>query len=130
MLKLANLNRWQAAGGHLALVPTWLPLDIAPTQNSAGSGGDGTSLGTIGSNTLAMFTPSNAAIAGPHTDADAHQGNNALINQHVTEMAGIGGEGGNGNVASGHGSGSVAGDTASPWRATSRNPGSISTRDG
>jgi len=105
----ANSNQSTVAGGHLALVPTWLPLDIAPAQNSAGSGGDGTSLGTIGSNTLAMFTPSNAAIAGSHTDADAHQGNTALMNQHVTEMAGIGGEGGNGNVAGGHGGGSVAG---------------------
>lgn len=105
----ANSNQSTVAGGHLALVPTWLPLDIASTQNSAGSGGNGTSIGTIGSNTLAMFMPSNAAIAGPHTDVNAHQGNNALINQHVTEMAGIGGEGGSGNVAGGSGSGNAAG---------------------
>ncbi|MEI2298459.1 hypothetical protein [Ensifer sp. MJa1] len=105
----ANSSQSTIAGGHLALVPTWLPLDIGPEQNSAGSGGDGTSIGTIGSNTLAMFMPSNAAIAGPHSDVNAQQGNNALINQHVTEMAGIGGEGGNGNLAGGSGSGSSAG---------------------
>jgi hypothetical protein len=45
--------------------------------------------------------PSNAAIAGPFSAADAHQGNDALINQHATEMAGIGGAGGSGNIAIG-----------------------------
>ncbi|NTJ68538.1 hypothetical protein G6M50_24225 [Agrobacterium rhizogenes] len=89
------------AAGHLALVPTWLPLDVAsgPSYNSAGSGGDGISEGVINSNALAVFVPSNAAIAGPHSAADAFQGNDALINQHPTEMAGIGGSGGSGNVA-------------------------------
>lgn len=93
------------AAGHLALVPTWLPLDVAsgPNYNSAGSGGDGISEGVIASNPLAVFMPSNAAIAGPHSAADAFQGNDALINQHATEMAGIGGDGGNGNVAIGGG---------------------------
>jgi hypothetical protein len=86
--------------GHLALVPTWLPLDVAPSPNysSAGSGGDGFSMGIISSTPLAVFTPSNAAIAGPHSSADAQQGNNALMNQHSTEMAGLGGDGGNGNL--------------------------------
>ncbi|TCL64639.1 hypothetical protein [Rhizobium sp. BK251] len=87
--------------GHLALVPTWLPLEFAQdsSHNSAGSGGDGMSIGTIGSNTLAVFVPSNAAIAGPHSSADAYQGNDALINQHAVEMAGMGGHGGSGNIA-------------------------------
>ncbi|MBY5830023.1 hypothetical protein ELH48_01480 [Rhizobium ruizarguesonis] len=95
------------AAGHLALVPTWLPLDVAsgPSSNSAGSGGDGISEGVISSNALAVFMPSNAAIAGPHSGADAFQGNDALINQHPTEMAGIGGNGGSGNVAVGSGDG-------------------------
>ena len=79
------------AAGHLALVPTWLPLNVAsgPGHTSAGSGGDGISEGVISSNALAVFMPSNAAIAGPHSSVDAVQGNNALINQHATEMAGI-----------------------------------------
>ncbi len=95
------------AAGHLALVPTWLPLDVAsgPSYNSAGSGGDGISEGVISSNALAVFMPSNAAIAGPHSAADAFQGNDALINQHPTEMAGIGGNGGSGNVSIGGGDG-------------------------
>jgi len=95
------------AAGHLALVPTWLPLDVAssPGYSSAGSGGDGISDGVISSNALAVFMPSNAAIAGPHSSADAFQGNDALINQHPTEMAGIGGNGGSGNVAIGSGEG-------------------------
>lgn len=95
------------AAAHLALVPTWLPLDVAsgPSYNSAGSGGDGISEGVIGSNASAIFMPSNAAIAGPHSGADAFQGNDALINQHPTEIAGIGGNGGSGNVAIGGGDG-------------------------
>ncbi|MGW9945271.1 hypothetical protein J2W92_000586 [Rhizobium leguminosarum] len=95
------------AAGHLALMPTWLPLDVAsgPSYNSAGSGGDGISEGVISSNSLAVFMPSNAAIAGPHSGAEAFQGNDALINQHPTEMAGIGGNGGSGNVAIGSGDG-------------------------
>ncbi|KAA1180095.1 hypothetical protein FP026_14655 [Rhizobium tropici] len=99
------------AAGHLALVPTWLPLDVAsgPSYNSAGSGGDGISEGVIDSNALAVFMPSNAAIAGPHSSADAFQGNDALINQHPTEMAGIGGNGGSGNVAIGGGDANHAG---------------------
>lgn len=95
------------AAGHLALVPTWLPLDVAsgPGYNSAGSGGDGISEGVISANALAVFMPSNAAIAGPHSAADAFQGNDAFINQHSTEMAGIGGNGGSGNVVIGGGEG-------------------------
>ncbi|MBB3135365.1 hypothetical protein FHS26_003110 [Rhizobium pisi] len=95
------------AAGHLALVPTWLPLDVAsgPNYSSAGSGGDGISEGVISSNALAVFMPSNAAMAGPHSSAEALQGNDALINQHPTEMAGIGGNGGSGNVAIGSGDG-------------------------
>jgi len=94
------------AAGHLALVPTWLPLDVAsgPTY-SAGSGGAGISDGVISSNALAVFMPSNAAITGPHSSTEAVQGNDALINQHPTEMAGIGGNGGSGNIATGSGEG-------------------------
>ncbi|MEF0942529.1 hypothetical protein [Rhizobium sp. BR 362] len=92
-----------AGAGHLALVPTWMPLDLAPNSNinSAGSGGDGIATGLISSNPLAIFTPSNAAIAGPQSTAYATQGNDAFINQHSTEMAGIGGNGGSGNIALG-----------------------------
>lgn len=102
---------FNGAAGHLALVPTWLPLDIAsgPSSNSAGSGGDGISEGVISSNALAVFMPSNAAIAGAHSGADAVQGNDAFINQHPTEMAGIGGNGGSGNVAIGGGDANHAG---------------------
>ena len=98
-----------SSAGHLALVPTWLPLNIASgaNYNSAGSGGDGIAVGVISSNPMAVFMPSNAAIAGPHSAADAHQGNDALINQHATEMAGMGGNGGSGNLATGGGGTSI-----------------------
>jgi hypothetical protein len=98
-----------SSAGHLALVPTWLPLDVVPDTgyNSAGSGGDGMAVGLISSTPTAVFMPSNAAIAGPYSEADAHQGNDALINQHVTEMAGLGGAGGSGNLALGGGGNAV-----------------------
>ncbi|CAN7194172.1 hypothetical protein LJR231_000463 [Phyllobacterium sp. LjRoot231] len=92
-----------SAAGHLALVPTWLPFDVAGPSYSAGSGGDGIAMGVISSTPLAVFTPSNAAIAGPNSAVEAHQGNDALINQHSTEIAGMGGDGGNGNLALGGG---------------------------
>lgn len=95
-----------SVAGHLALVPTWLPLDVIPDSgyNSAGSGGDGISVGTLSSTPTAVFMPSNAAISGPYASAEAHQGNDALINQHANEMAGMGGDGGSGNIAAGGGS--------------------------
>ena len=42
-------------------------------------------------------------LRGPNSAANAHQGNDALINQHATEVAGMGGDGGIGNVAVGGG---------------------------
>jgi hypothetical protein len=100
-----------SAAGHLALMPTWLPLDMAPSagQNAAGSGGDGFAMGVISSTPQAFFMPSNAAMAGPYSSAEALQGNDALMNQHVTEIAGMGGDGGVGNVAAGGGSVNHAG---------------------
>ena len=97
-----------SASGHLALVPTWLPFDVAGGPSySAGAGGDGIAMGVISSTPLAVFTPSNTAIAGPNSAVEAHQGNDALINQHSTEIAGMGGNGGNGNVAFGGGDNSI-----------------------
>ncbi len=99
-----------SAAGHLALVPTWLPLGNAPSANSAGSGGDGVSIGVISSQPTAIFVPSNMAIAGSYASATADQTNGALINQHATEMAGLGGDGGDGNLAiGGTGNGNHAG---------------------
>lgn len=103
-----------SAAGHLALVPTWMPLDITPASNSAGSGGDGISIGVISSQPTAVFVPSNAAISGPYSTASADQTNGALVNQHSTEMAGLGGDGGDGNVALGSpGGGNHAGSGGS-----------------
>lgn len=92
-----------SSAAHLALVPTWLPLDVAPDYNSAGSGGDGVAIGMFSSTPTAVFMPSNAAIAGPYSTVDAQQGNTALLNQHATEIGGLGGNGGSGNVAAGGG---------------------------
>ena len=53
-----------SSAAHLALVLTWLPLDVTGSNNSAGSGGDGVAMGIISSNPMAVFMPSDAAIAG------------------------------------------------------------------
>src|SRR6185312_4017420 len=113
---LSTSNASQSGGsgvgeGHLALVPTWLPFGLPadPTgsllfgegHNSAGSGGDGVSIGVISATPVAVFSPSNAALSLSGSSAEAQQTNDALVNQHAVEMAGMGGNGGNGNVVIG-----------------------------
>lgn len=121
---LSTSNASQSGGsgvgeGHLALVPTWLPFGLPadPTgsllfgegQNSAGSGGDGVGIGVISSTPVAVFSPSNAALALAGSSAGAQQTNDALVNQHAVEMAGMGGNGGDGNVVIGGDLGTHAG---------------------
>ncbi len=45
--------------------------------------------------------PLNTAFASSHGKADAHQSNMVEIDQHATQMAGIGGDGGHDNAAIG-----------------------------
>ena len=121
---LSTANASQGGGpsvgeGHLALVPTWLPFGLPadPTgsilfgegDNSAGSGGDGIGIGVISSTPVAVFSPANAALALGGSSADAQQTNDALVNQHAVEMAGMGGNGGDGNVVIGGDTGTHAG---------------------
>lgn len=120
-MSLLNASQSGVSGGegHLALVPTWLPFGLPadPTgslllgtgQNSAGSGGDGVSIGVISARPTAVFSPSNAALSLAGASADAEQTNQALVNQHSAEMAGVGGNGGNGNVVIGGDAGGHAG---------------------
>jgi hypothetical protein len=78
------------------------PLFLVDTgSNSAGNGGKGYFVGSLADNSFTSFDPSNMAEAGPHATADARQTNIAYFGQAATQIAGVGGDGGDGNVAQG-----------------------------
>jgi len=74
---------------------------IATGSNGAGNGGSGHFSGSLIDVSVAIYAPINIAIAGPHSTAEADQVNNVHIDQSAIQMAGIGGNGGHGNVALG-----------------------------
>jgi hypothetical protein len=69
--------------------------------NGAGNGGDGHFSGSLVNAPIVIYMPINIAIAGYNSTADAHQTNNVSLDQSVTQIAGIGGDGGNGNASIG-----------------------------
>ena len=74
---------------------------VATGGNSAGSGGDGHFAGSLVDLNIAVYAPINIAVAGPDSTADAHQTNNVEFDQSAIQIAGVGGDGGHGNVAHG-----------------------------
>lgn len=91
-----------AMGGHVGSSGPWGGSDaIATGSNSAGNGGNGYFSGTLVDISVAIYAPINIAIAGPHATAVADQINNVHIDQSVVQIAGIGGHGGDGNLAMG-----------------------------
>ena len=92
-----------AAGGHASLLShLWGGSDtIATGSNSAGNGGNGYFAGSLIDVSVAIYAPINIAIAGPHSTAVADQVNNVHIDQSATQIAGVGGDGGTGNLALG-----------------------------
>jgi hypothetical protein len=72
---------------------------IATGANSAGGGGNGHFFGSVVDVSVAIYAPINIAVAGYNSTADAHQLNNVHFDQSATQIAGIGGDGGHGNVA-------------------------------
>jgi len=74
---------------------------IATGGNGAGNGGSGHFSGSLIDVSVAIYAPINIAIAGPHSTAEADQANNVHIDQSATQVAGIGGNGGNYNYALG-----------------------------
>src|SRR5262245_48349309 len=74
---------------------------IGTGGNQAGNGGDGLFYGAIINASFVVYHPINIAIAGPNSSAHADQTNNAYIDQSAVQMAGIGGDGGDGNAALG-----------------------------
>ena len=84
-------------------------------HNSAGNGGNGHFSGSMIHSSYASFEPLNVAQAGYHAAAGAYQTNVVYLDQSATQVAGVGGDGGNGNTASG-GNVSAFGSVR-PWRA-------------
>jgi hypothetical protein len=94
-----------AIGGSISgysSIPGLIGSDVIATGgNSAGSGGDGHFTGSLVDLNIAIYAPINIAVAGPNSTADAHQTNNVHFDQSAVQLAGIGGDGGNGNAAFG-----------------------------
>ncbi|MEH2588707.1 hypothetical protein V1273_002546 [Bradyrhizobium sp. AZCC 1721] len=114
-------GNWNAASGGSvgALGPAGSGV-IATGDNSAGNGGDGYFSGAMVHAPVAVYNPINIAVAGAHATADAHQTNNVVFDQSATQIAGVGGHGGNGNTASG-GNVSAIGSTGSDALGTGDN---------
>jgi hypothetical protein len=74
---------------------------VATGSNSAGNGGDGHFAGSLVDLNIAVYAPINIAVAGPNSTADANQTNNVEFDQGAIQIAGVGGDGGHGNVAHG-----------------------------
>ena len=103
-----------------------LPLfSIDTGDNGAGNGGNGYFSGHLIDSPYAAFEPVNVAQSGTHGSAFALQTNFAILDQSATEIAGIGGDGGDGNAAIGggvigsqgpDGGGAIStGDNTQPW---------------
>ena len=93
--------------GHDAPDSWWLSAHswpLFPTHtgdNGVGNGGSGYFAGGLIDRSYAAFEPLNVAQAGSHATADAHQTNTAYFDQSATQIAGVGGDGGNWNAAMG-----------------------------
>ncbi|GLR85705.1 hypothetical protein GCM10007857_24160 [Bradyrhizobium iriomotense] len=97
-----NGNVAMGGSGNLASLGLWGGSDaIATGSNGAGNGGSGHFTGSLIDVSVAIYAPINIAIAGPHSTAEADQINNVHIDQSAVQIAGVGGDGGHGNLASG-----------------------------
>jgi len=80
----------------------WINSDLITSGgNHAGDGGDGYFSGSIVHASFALYDPINIAVAGYNSSAHADQTNNVIFDQSAFQMAGVGGNGGNGNAAIG-----------------------------
>jgi hypothetical protein len=91
-----------AMGGGIAFSGLGSGSDaVATGGNGAGNGGSGHFSGSLVDVSVAIYSPINIAIAGPQSTAEAGQINNVHLDQSAIQIAGIGGDGGHGNVALG-----------------------------
>jgi hypothetical protein len=90
-----------AAGGSLPIQNASGFDLLGGGDNGAGSGGDGFFAGSAVHTAVAVFNPVNIAVAGYDSHAQANQTNVAQVDQGATQIAGVGGHGGNANQAFG-----------------------------
>jgi hypothetical protein len=107
-------------GGNASAFGSGASGAISTGDNSAGNGGDGYFFGAMVHAPVVIYNPINIAVAGSHATANAHQENIAYFDQSTTQVAGVGGDGGNGNAASG-GNASAFGSGASGAISTGEN---------
>src|SRR5262249_38551204 len=81
--------------GHTASISSDV---IATGGTNAGNGGDGHFSGALVDASVVIYDPINISIAGPHGTAVADQSNTVLSFQDTTQIAGVGGNGGNGKT--------------------------------
>ncbi|WP_212421999.1 hypothetical protein [Bradyrhizobium sp. AUGA SZCCT0283] len=95
-------GNWNTAlGGSVSAFGSVGPGAIATGDNSAGNGGDGYFFGAMVHAPVAVYAPINIAVAGYNSSAHADQTNDVVFDQSAFQMAGVGGNGGNGNSAIG-----------------------------
>jgi hypothetical protein len=85
---------------------------FATGGNEAGVGGTGSFYGVITHQTFAVYSPINIAISAAGSAATAVQTNDVAFHQGAVQIAGVGGDGGNGDTAAGgdilsHGAGAL-----------------------
>jgi hypothetical protein len=90
-----------ASGGSVGALGSVGSGAIGSGENSAGNGGDGYSYGGLVHATFAFYYPINIAVAGYNSSAHADQTNDVVFDQSAVQIAGVGGDGGNGNAATG-----------------------------
>ncbi|MCA6119144.1 hypothetical protein J6524_30310 [Bradyrhizobium sp. WSM 1738] len=102
--------------GAVGLIPSMPGFSsaIATGGNSAGNGGDGYFSGAMVHAPVAVYSPINIAVAGSHSTAEAQQTNIVYLDQSATQIAGVGGDGGNGNAASGGNVGAFGSGASGP----------------
>ena len=89
---------------HGAPGPSWsnsLHAAIDTGDNSAGNGGDGYFFGSLVNAPIVIYMPINIAVGGYNSTATADQSNTVQIDQSATQIAGVGGDGGNDNASIG-----------------------------
>jgi hypothetical protein len=77
----------------------FFPIDAG--YNGAGDGGNGYFIGNLIDSPSAAFEPFNLAQSAGHATVSAHQANVGIFDQSATQTVGIGGDGGDSNVAMG-----------------------------
>src|SRR5215468_930871 len=95
-------SHWHGAQApSLPFLDSSLHAAIDTGDNSAGNGGDGYFFGSLVNAPVVIYMPINIAIAGYNSTATADQSNSVEIDQSATQIAGVGGDGGNDNASIG-----------------------------